>query len=94
MVLEFPDLPLDNNESERTLREWVIKRHISGGTRSQAGTKAWDVGLSLCGTARKLGQEFYAYLVDRISGKNELPSLAEQIFERSGVQNPELPNTR
>ena len=89
LVLEFPELPLDNNESERTLREWVIKRRISGGTRSKAGTKAWDVTLSLCDTARKLGQNFYFYLVDRISGRNTLPSLADQIFEQSGVERPE-----
>ena len=89
LVLDFPELPLDNNESERTLREWVIKRRISGGTRSLAGTKAWDVTLSLCDTARKLGQDFYAYLVDRISGRRELPSLADQIFEQSGTTHPD-----
>jgi hypothetical protein len=89
LALDFPELPLDNNESERTLREWVIKRRISGGTRSLAGTKAWDTTLSLCDTARKLGQNFYAYLVDRISGRNELPSLADQIFKQSGTAKPD-----
>jgi hypothetical protein len=89
LVLDFPGVPLENNESERALREWVIKRRISSGTRSEAGTKAWDAMLSLCDTARKLGQDFYAYLVDRISGRMELPSLCDQIFEQSGIPHPE-----
>jgi hypothetical protein len=90
LVLQFPEVPLDNNESERSLREWVIKRHISRGTRTLAGTRAWDVNLSLCDTARKVGQNYYEYLIDRISGRHRLPSLAERIFEISGASNPEL----
>lgn len=90
LVLQFPEAPLDNNESERSLREWVIKRHISRGVRSQAGARAWESNFTLCDTARKVGQSYYHYLVDRISGKNELPSLAERIFELSGVPNPDL----
>lgn len=88
LVLQHPEIPLENNESERTLREWVIKRRISGGTRSTAGTRAWDVTLSLCDTARKVGQNFYQYLVDRLSGRCRLPSLADQIFDKAGVDNP------
>lgn len=33
LVLDYPEIPLDNNLSERDLREVVIKRKISNGTR-------------------------------------------------------------
>ncbi|MEG4846559.1 transposase, partial [Microcoleus sp. F10-C6] len=47
LALDFPDVPLDNNEAERALREYVIKRKISNGTRTAEGTCAWEVFLSL-----------------------------------------------
>ena len=34
LVLDFPEVPLDNNEAERALREYVVKRKISNGTRT------------------------------------------------------------
>ena len=39
LVLDFPEAPLDNNEAERALREYVIKRKISNSTRTNDGTK-------------------------------------------------------
>ena len=36
LVLDFPEVPLDNNEAERALREYVVKRKISNGTRTEA----------------------------------------------------------
>jgi hypothetical protein len=41
-VLEHPELPLHNNLSERDIREYVIKRKISGSTRSEDGRRARD----------------------------------------------------
>ena len=35
LVLDRPDIPLHNNLSERDIREYVIKRKISGSTRSE-----------------------------------------------------------
>ena len=83
LFLEFPETPLDNNEAERALREFVVKRKISNGTRNKAGTRAWDVFLSLANTCRKQGVNFYQYIKDRISGKQELPSLASLIHSNS-----------
>ena len=37
LVLERPEVPLHTNGSERDLRPQVVKRKISGGTRSEAG---------------------------------------------------------
>lgn len=75
LVLDFPEVPLENNEAERALREYVIKRKISNGTRTAAGTQAWEVFLSLLDTCRKNGVNFYRYLCDRISNAYQMPAL-------------------
>lgn len=82
LVLEFPEVPLDNNEAERTLREYVVKRKISNGTRTVQGTQAWEVFLSLVDTCRKLGVNFYQYLLDQISKTRDLPTLASLIQQK------------
>jgi len=80
LVLDFPDIPLHNNESERAVREYVIKRKISNGTRTKEGTQAWEVFLSLVDTCRKNEINFYQYVLDRISKANQLPSLASVVL--------------
>lgn len=76
VVLDFPDVPLDNNLAERDLREGVVKRKISYGPRGADGAQAWEVFLTLLATCRKHGVNFYAYLGDRISQTNHMPPLA------------------
>ena len=83
LVLEFPEVPLDNNEAERALREYVVKRKISNGTRTEAGTQAWEIFLALVDTCRKLGVNFYQYILDRISQTFEMPALATLILQKS-----------
>jgi len=83
LVLDFPEVPLDNNDAERALREYVIKRKISNGTRTDDGTEAWEVMLSLLDTCRKNGVNFHAYLCDRISRSYEMPSLASVVLTRA-----------
>ena len=83
LVLEFPEVPLDNNEAERALREYVVKRKISNGTRTEVGTQAWEIFLALVDTCRKLGVNFYQYILDRISQTCEIPALATLIFQKS-----------
>ncbi|MEA3396632.1 MAG: transposase [Chloroflexota bacterium] len=80
LVLDFPEVPLDNNAAERALREYVVKRKISNGTRTAAGTKSWEIFLSLLDTCRKNGVSFYDYLCDRISKSYALPSLASLVL--------------
>ena len=41
--LAEPHLPLTNNDAERTLRHWVIARHLSHGTRTPSGSRAFSV---------------------------------------------------
>jgi hypothetical protein len=91
LALDFPEVPLDNNEAERALREYVIKRKISNGTRTLEGTRAWEVFLSLVDTCRKNGVNFYYYVLDRITQTFDLPGLATLIFNSALSTSPNQP---
>jgi len=82
LVLERPDIPLHNNGSENALREYVKKRKISGGTRSDAGRKCRDTFTSLKKTCRKLGISFWQYLNDRIENLGLIPDLPELVHQQ------------
>jgi len=79
LVLERPDIPLHNNLSERDIREYVIKRKISGSTRSDAGRRCRDTFASLKKTCKKQGVAFWDYLFDRVSLKNAIPYLPDLV---------------
>ena len=79
LVLDRPDIPLHNNESERDIREYVKRRKISGSTRSDLGRCCRDTFTSLKKTCRKHGISFWDYLYDRLSGENEIPALYDLI---------------
>ena len=81
-VLDRPEVPLHNNAAELAVRARVRKREVSFGPRTTEGVKAWDTGMTLVETAKKLGVSFYHYIRDRISGAREMPSLAEIIKEK------------
>lgn len=83
MVLDHPEIPLHNNPAELGARLRVRKRVVSYGPRSERGAKAWDTMETLLGTAKKLGVNFFHYICDRVSGANEMSSLAELINERA-----------
>ena len=78
-VLDYPFIPLTNNGSERDIRSYVIKRKISGGTRSENGREARDTFTSLFVTCRKNGVSVWDYLIDRIRKINKIPHLSELI---------------
>jgi len=78
-VLERPDIPLHNNALESIIREFVKRRKISGGTRSDAGRRCRDTFASLKKTCRKLGVRFWDYLQDRVRGLGQIPRLADLI---------------
>jgi hypothetical protein len=80
-VLDRPEVPLHNNVSERHLREYVTRRKVSGGTRSEAGRRCRDTFASLKKTCRALGVNFWEYLQDRLLGRGLVPRLAELIRE-------------
>lgn len=76
-VLEYSQFPLHNNDAETDIREFVIRRKISGGTRSDAGRCARDTFVGLKKTCRKLGVSFWQYLLSRIRGDGEIPPLPD-----------------
>ncbi len=82
-VLERPAVPLHNNISETHLRDYVKKRKISGGTRSDAGRRCRDTFASLKKTCRCLGIAFWQYLVDRVRGLAQIPRLADLIRQHA-----------
>jgi len=83
LVLERPDIPLHNNSAENAIREYVKKRKISGGTRSDTGRTCRDTFTSLKKTCRKLGVSFWQYLKDRIEKTGFVPDLSELIREHA-----------
>jgi hypothetical protein len=74
-MLDYPELPLHNNASEIALREGVIKRKISYGTRSEAGKVAWENQLTILDTCRKQKVSFFEYIRDIISESFSMPRL-------------------
>jgi regulator of replication initiation timing len=79
LVLDYPNVPLNNNLAEIAVREGVIKRKISYGTRSELGRLAWENMLSIQDTCRKLGISFYRYLYDIFSDSYSMPRLYDLI---------------
>lgn len=66
LVLERPEVPLHTNDAENDIRCQVIRRKISGGTRSEAGRQCRDAFLGLMKTCTKLGIPFWHYLGCRL----------------------------
>jgi len=75
LVLRRPDIPLHTNGSETDIRDYVKKRKVSGGTRSDLGRQCRDTFASLKKTCRKLNVSFWQYLIDRLSLSNIIPPL-------------------
>jgi hypothetical protein len=85
VVLERPDIPLHNNLSEGDIREYVKKRKVSGGTRSELGRRCRDTFASLKKTCRKLGLSFWRFLNDRLSGTGVIPPLPDLIRRQAAA---------
>ena len=85
-VLDRPQLPLHTNGSERDLRPHVIKRKISGGTRSDPGRECRDAFLGLLLTCAKLGVSFWDFLGHRLGvAKADAPYLPDLVRLRSAT---------
>jgi hypothetical protein len=76
-VLESPEVPLHNNGSEIAVREGVLKRKISYGTRSDLGKAAWENMFSILDTCRKQKVNFFKYVRDIYSNDFCMPRLAD-----------------
>lgn len=75
LVLKRPEIPLHTNGSETDIRDFVKKRKVSGGTRSDLGRQCRDTFASLKKTCRKLGVSFWQYLLDRVSKTSTISPL-------------------
>jgi hypothetical protein len=85
LVLKFPEIPLHNNPAELALREGVVKRKISNGTRSDDGKAAWENMMSIMDTCRKHGISLYDYIKDIFSGKREMTRLSTLIAQKAST---------
>ena len=54
-----PELPLDNNEAERSLRPFVVMRKIIGCLRSELGMRNYEIMMSLVSTWEKEGKNVF-----------------------------------
>jgi transposase len=80
-VLDYPWLPLTNNEAEQALRHWVISRRISFGTRTPEGSRAFTSLASVIETCRKRNVLPWPYIAEVIRQR------------RKGKPVPPLPQT-
>ncbi|MFA6037492.1 MAG: transposase [Legionellales bacterium] len=85
LVLERPEIPLHNNQSESDIREYVKRRKISGSTRSDEGRKCRDTFASLKKTAVKLGIGFWSYLIDRMNNTGNILPLSELVLNAAKI---------
>ncbi len=67
--LDHPGIPIQNNESELSLREGVIMRKISGPTKSIAGDRSIERHLSIIQTIKKQGLPVFETLHEILMGQ-------------------------
>ena len=80
--LDYPEVPPDNNQAERSLRLAVTKRKVSGGSRSMERFQHTANLLTVVQTCRRQGSrgiDFFAQalLADSINSQSR-PSLLPQ----------------
>jgi hypothetical protein len=87
VVLDRPEIPLHNNGTENIVRDYVTKRKVSGGTRSDRGRACRDGFLGLLKTCKKHGIAFWDYLGARLKIPDaiDVPSLPELVKARCGA---------
>ena len=83
-VLDRPEIPLHTNGSENDIRCQVIRRKVSGTTRSDPGRDCRDAFLGLAKTCRKLGISFWDFLGTRLGAAvaTQVPHLAGMVAAR------------
>lgn len=79
-ALDYPELPLHNNDSERDIRPVAKRRNISGSTKSDLGRKFRDGLMTVKQTCFRVGYNFWNYLLLWQMGNP--PDLAELVRNR------------
>lgn len=86
LVLDYPQIPLHNNPAEIALRELVIKKKISYGTKSEKGRIAWENMMTIMDTCRKHNVSFMEYVKDIFSKRHSMTRLSTLILEKATVK--------
>jgi transposase len=60
--LDHPGVEATNNRAERALRPAVIARKLSCGTKTERGTRTWEILTSLAATCHQRGQSLVDFL--------------------------------
>lgn len=79
-ALDYPGLPLHNNDSERDIRPVAKRRNISGSTKSDLGRKFRDGLMTIKQTCFRVGYNFWDYLLHWQRG--DPPDLASLVRNR------------
>ena len=87
-ALDCPEFPLHNNAAETDIREYVTRRKISGGTRSELGRRARDTFVGLKKTCRKLEISFWNYLTSRLHHDEQVLFLSDVIRTKAVAKIP------
>jgi hypothetical protein len=85
LVLTYPEIPLHNNPAEIALRELVIKKRVSYGTKSEDGKTAWENMMTILDTCRKHNVSFLDYVKDIFSKRYSMPRLSTLILKKAMV---------
>ena len=67
--LDHPELPADNNGSERELRPTATYRKVTGGFRSSWGADLYAAVRSVIGTAARRGVDAYTAIQQTLRGQ-------------------------
>ena len=87
-ALDCPEFPLHNNAAETDIREYVTRRKISGGTRSELGRRARDTFVGLKKACRKLKISFWNYLTSRLHHDEQVLFLSDVIRTKAVAKIP------
>ena len=85
LALKRPDIPLHNNLSEGDIREYVIKRKISGSTRSENGRRCRNTFASLKKTCKKHAISFWEFVIDRLRPDRLIPYFPDLLAGKASL---------
>lgn len=76
--MNSPDMPYENNSSERAIRQAKVKQKVSGGFRSAAGAERYAIILSVIETCKKQKLDIFESIQKVILGQPLAFQVAEQ----------------